>query len=121
MALTFREALARLEDRRVKATRPLIPPQILQEDLPLTLAAAQTVIEGRRAAENILKSNDDRLIVVVGPCSVHNIESALEYAKLLRAYAEEAKDDLHIVMRVYFEKPRTTVGWTGKGSSTTPT
>ncbi|KAH8104510.1 3-deoxy-7-phosphoheptulonate synthase [Cristinia sonorae] len=113
MALTFREALSRLEDRRVKATRPLIPPQILQEDLPLTLAAAQTVIEGRRAAENILRSNDDRLLVVVGPCSVHNIESALEYAKLLRAYAEEAKDDLHIIMRVYFEKPRTTVGWKG--------
>ena len=97
-----------------------------------TLAAAQTVIEGRRAAENILRSNDDRLLVVVGyvlflcttvppysyttwtrPCSVHNIESALEYAKLLRAYAEEAKDDLHIIMRVYFEKPRTTVGWKG--------
>ncbi|THH31191.1 hypothetical protein EUX98_g3016 [Antrodiella citrinella] len=113
MALTFREALARLEDRRVKATRPLIPPQILQEDLPLTLAAAQTVIEGRKAAEDILKSNDDRLLVVVGPCSVHNIESALEYAKLLRAYAEEAKGDLHIIMRVYFEKPRTTVGWKG--------
>ncbi|CAL1713292.1 unnamed protein product [Somion occarium] len=113
MAVSFREALARLDDRRVKATRPLIPPQILQEDLPLTLAAAQTVIEGRRATENILHSNDDRLIVVVGPCSVHNVESALEYAQKLHAYAEQAKDDLHIIMRVYFEKPRTTVGWKG--------
>ncbi|KAI0801766.1 3-deoxy-7-phosphoheptulonate synthase [Irpex lacteus] len=113
MAISFREALNRLEDRRVKATRPLIPPQILQEDLPLTLSAAQTVLEARKAAENILRSNDDRLMVVVGPCSVHNVDSALEYARLLKAYADQAKDDLHIVMRVYFEKPRTTVGWKG--------
>ncbi|KAF7797457.1 hypothetical protein EIP86_008654 [Pleurotus ostreatoroseus] len=113
MAISFQEALNRLEDRRVKVTRPLIPPQILQEDLPLTLAAAQTVLEGRKTAENILRSNDDRLMVVVGPCSVHNVESALEYAQKLRDYAEAAKDDLFIVMRVYFEKPRTTVGWKG--------
>ncbi|EKM51505.1 uncharacterized protein PHACADRAFT_261685 [Phanerochaete carnosa HHB-10118-sp] len=113
MALSFREALHRLDDRRVKATRPLIPPQILQEDLPLTLNAAQTILEARKAAENILKSNDDRLMVVVGPCSVHNVESALEYARLLKAYADKAKDDLLIIMRVYFEKPRTTVGWKG--------
>lgn len=113
MALSFREALNRLEDRRVKATRPLIPPQILQEDLPLTLNAAQTVLEARKAAEQILRNNDDRLMVVVGPCSVHNVEAALEYAKLLKAYADQAKDELLIVMRVYFEKPRTTVGWKG--------
>jgi len=113
MSLTFKEALARLEDHRVRATRPLIPPQILQEDLPLTLSAAQTVLDGRKQAEEILRSRDDRLLVVVGPCSVHNVESALQYAKLLRAYAEEAKDELHIIMRVYFEKPRTTVGWKG--------
>ena len=97
-----------------------------------TLSAAQTVIEGRRATENIIRGNDDRIMVVVGcvpipmanllnlykyiscsPCSVHNVDSAIEYAKLLRTYAEEAKSDLHIVMRVYFEKPRTTVGWKG--------
>ncbi|KAF9816919.1 hypothetical protein IEO21_03793 [Rhodonia placenta] len=113
MGITIREALDKLDDRRVKATRPLIPPQILQEDLPLTLTAAQTVLEGRKAAENILHSDDDRLLVVVGPCSVHNVESALEYARKLRAYAAEATDDLHIIMRVYFEKPRTTVGWKG--------
>ncbi|KAI0086562.1 phospho-2-dehydro-3-deoxyheptonate aldolase [Irpex rosettiformis] len=113
MAISFSEALNRLEDRRVKVTRPLIPPQILQEDLPLTLSAAQTVLEARMAAENILRSNDDRLMVVVGPCSVHNVDAALEYARLLKAYADQAKDDLHIVMRVYFEKPRTTVGWKG--------
>ncbi|KAH9891699.1 3-deoxy-7-phosphoheptulonate synthase [Cubamyces lactineus] len=113
MGITVRDALVQLEDRRVKATRPLIPPAILQEDLPLTLAAAETVLEGRKATENILHSRDDRLVVVVGPCSVHNVDSALEYARRLRAYAETAKDDLHIIMRVYFEKPRTTVGWKG--------
>lgn len=113
MALSFKEALQRLENRRVKATRPLIPPQILQEDLPLTFLAANTVVEGRRATENVLRGDDDRLMVVVGPCSVHNVDAALEYAKLLKAYADVAKDDLHIVMRVYFEKPRTTVGWKG--------
>jgi len=113
MAMPFKEALYRLENRRVKSTRPLIPPQILQEDLPLTLGAAQTVIEGRRAVENILRGDDDRIMVVIGPCSVNNVDAAIEYARNLRAYAEEAKDDLHIVMRVYFEKPRTTVGWKG--------
>ncbi|KAI8986100.1 3-deoxy-7-phosphoheptulonate synthase [Trametes punicea] len=113
MGVTVRDALVQLEDRRVKATRPLIPPAILQEDLPLTLIAAETVLEGRKATENILHSRDDRLVVVVGPCSVHNVDSALEYARRLRAYAETAKDELHIIMRVYFEKPRTTVGWKG--------
>ncbi|KAI0667578.1 3-deoxy-7-phosphoheptulonate synthase [Trametes maxima] len=113
MGVTVRDALVQLDDRRVKATRPLIPPAILQEDLPLTLSAAETVLEGRKATENILHSRDDRLLVVVGPCSVHNVGSALEYARLLHAYAESAKEDLHIIMRVYFEKPRTTVGWKG--------
>jgi len=113
MAIPFKEALARLENRRVKSTRPLIPPQILQEDLPLSLTAANTVLEGRKAVEDILRGMDDRIVVVVGPCSVNNIEAAKEYAALLRAYAEQAKGELHIVMRVYFEKPRTTVGWKG--------
>ncbi|OJT11528.1 Phospho-2-dehydro-3-deoxyheptonate aldolase, tyrosine-inhibited [Trametes pubescens] len=113
MTVTVRDALVQLDDRRVRATRPLIPPAILQEDLPLTLSAAETVLAGRKHTENILHSRDDRLVVVVGPCSVHNVESALEYARNLRAYAETAKEDLHIIMRVYFEKPRTTVGWKG--------
>jgi len=113
MAMSFKDALSRLENSRVKSTRPLIPPQILQEDLPLTLLAAQTVLEGRLATEKIVRGDDDRLMVVVGPCSVHNVSAALEYAKLLKEYADGAKDDLLIVMRVYFEKPRTTVGWKG--------
>ncbi|KAF7291558.1 Glycosyltransferase family 1 protein [Mycena chlorophos] len=111
MAMSFKDALSRLENSRVKSTRPLIPPQILQEDLPLTLLAAHTVLQGRVEVENILKGDDDRLLVVVGPCSVHNTEAAMEYAKLLKAYADNARQDLLIVMRVYFEKPRTTVGW----------
>ncbi|KAG6918320.1 hypothetical protein DXG01_015178 [Tephrocybe rancida] len=111
--MSFKDALSRLENSRVKSTRPLIPPQILQEDLPLTLLAAQTVLEGRLSTERILNGDDDRLMVVVGPCSVHNVPAALEYAKLLKEYADTAQDDLLIVMRVYFEKPRTTVGWKG--------
>ncbi|KAF8677789.1 hypothetical protein AX14_004798, partial [Amanita brunnescens Koide BX004] len=117
MAIPSREILSKLENSGVKSTRPLIPPQILQEDLPLTLQAAETVLQGRLAVQNVLSGDDDRLIVVVGPCSVHNVEEAMEYAQLLKEYAEEAKDDLLIVMRVYFEKPRTTVGWKGLNSN----
>ncbi|KAK0244311.1 hypothetical protein EDD85DRAFT_898095 [Armillaria nabsnona] len=113
MAIPFKDALARLENSRVKATRPLIPPQILQEDLPLTLLAAQTVLQGRMSVTNILKGDDDRLLVVVGPCSVNNADAARDYARRLKTYADQAESDLLIVMRVYFEKPRTTVGWKG--------
>ncbi|KAF8516288.1 hypothetical protein JB92DRAFT_2911310 [Gautieria morchelliformis] len=102
-----------IRNRRVKSIRPLIPPQILQEDMPLSLLAANTVLEGRRSVEAILRGDDDRVIVVVGPCSVNDPKAAIEYAERLRAYADEAKDDLLIIMRVYFEKPRTTVGWKG--------
>ncbi|KAI9462242.1 hypothetical protein HD554DRAFT_2127577 [Boletus coccyginus] len=113
MALPYKDALQRLENCRVKATRPLIPPQILQEDQPLTFLSANTVLEGRRATEHIIRGYDDRLMVVVGPCSVHDVDAAIEYAKLLKQYADSARDDLHIIMRVYFEKPRTTLGWKG--------
>ncbi|GAA5997753.1 3-deoxy-7-phosphoheptulonate synthase [Rhodotorula paludigena] len=106
-------ALNDLDDRRIKQIRPLIPPQILMEDYPLGLRAAATVLDGRKSAEEIVRGEDDRLLVVVGPCSIHDVRAALEYAKLLKEYADEAADDLLIVMRVYFEKPRTTVGWKG--------
>lgn len=102
-----------LINTRVKRIRPLVPPQILQEDIPLTQKAANTVLTGRDATSKILHGIDDRLMVVVGPCSVHDPEAALEYATRLQEYAEGAKEDLFIVMRVYFEKPRTTVGWKG--------
>ncbi|KAH7100860.1 3-deoxy-7-phosphoheptulonate synthase [Auriculariales sp. MPI-PUGE-AT-0066] len=112
-SVTVKSVASELWNRRIKDIRPLVPPQILQEDFPLTLMAANTVIEGRRGTENIIRGRDDRLVVVVGPCSVHNVEAALEYAVKLKAYADTAKNDLHIIMRVYFEKPRTTVGWKG--------
>lgn len=74
-------ALNELDDKRIKGIKPLIPPQILMEDIPLTLKAAQTIIEGRKAAENVIKGADDRLLVVVGPCSIHDVKAALEYGK----------------------------------------
>ncbi|KAI9317198.1 3-deoxy-7-phosphoheptulonate synthase [Dichotomocladium elegans] len=83
------------------------------EDIPLTLRAAQTILEGRLAAENVIKGHDDRLLVVVGPCSIHDVEAAKEYATRLIEYNKTVQDDLLIIMRVYFEKPRTTVGWKG--------
>lgn len=112
-SISVRDAMDLLDDRRVKCVRPLIPPQILHEELPLSLRGAQTVLDGRRQVEAIIKGDDDRLLVVVGPCSVHDPEQAITYAEKLREYAEESKEDLMIVMRVYFEKPRTTVGWKG--------
>ncbi|KAF8588749.1 3-deoxy-7-phosphoheptulonate synthase [Ramaria rubella] len=112
MSIPLKNAL-NITNRRVKSIRPLIPPQILQEDIPLSLLAANTVLEGRRAVEAILRGDDDRVIVIVGPCSVNNPKAALEYAQKLHNYSEQAKLDLLIIMRVYFEKPRTTVGWKG--------
>ncbi|KAK8853389.1 3-deoxy-7-phosphoheptulonate synthase [Kwoniella newhampshirensis] len=111
--ISIRDAMDLLDDRRVKSVRPLIPPQILLEELPLSLRGAQTVLDGRRQVESVIKGDDDRLLVVVGPCSVHDPEQAMVYARRLKEYADEAQDDLVIVMRVYFEKPRTTVGWKG--------
>ncbi|KAI8981007.1 3-deoxy-7-phosphoheptulonate synthase [Pilobolus umbonatus] len=109
----IREALNELDDKRIKGIKPLIPPQILMEDIPLTLKAAQTIIDGRHSAESVIKGVDDRLLVVVGPCSIHDVKAAKEYAELLIEYNKTAKEDLLIIMRVYFEKPRTTVGWKG--------
>ncbi|KAL0255221.1 3-deoxy-7-phosphoheptulonate synthase [Cryptococcus tetragattii IND107] len=111
--VSVRDAMELLDDRRVKIVRPLIPPQILHEELPLSLRGAQTVLDGRRQVEAVIKGDDDRLLVVVGPCSVHDPEQAITYAKALKEYADQAAEDLVIVMRVYFEKPRTTVGWKG--------
>ncbi|CAG8433283.1 4164_t:CDS:10 [Diversispora eburnea] len=106
-------ALNELDDKRIKQIRPLIPPAILMEDLPLTPKAFETVKNGREKAAAIIKGQDDRLLVVVGPCSVHDVNAAIEYAIRLKAYSDEANKDLFIIMRVYFEKPRTTVGWKG--------
>jgi 3-deoxy-7-phosphoheptulonate synthase len=107
------DALNEQDDRRIQNIKPLIPPQILMEDLPLSDLASKTVEKGRREAESIILGNDDRLLVIVGPCSIHDVNAAKEYAQRLVRYAAEAAQDLVIIMRVYFEKPRTTVGWKG--------
>jgi 3-deoxy-7-phosphoheptulonate synthase len=106
------QGLNELDDNRVTNLRPLIPPQILMEDLPLSEEASKTVSASRREAEAIIRHTSDKFLVIVGPCSIHDVKAAKEYAALLKAYAE-SQDELCIVMRVYFEKPRTTVGWKG--------
>jgi 3-deoxy-7-phosphoheptulonate synthase len=103
----------RTRDLRVDSIRPLLPPAILLEELPVTEAAAVTVSRGREEVAAILRGEDDRLVVIVGPCSIHDPVAAMDYARRLRALADETAADLRIVMRVYFEKPRTTVGWKG--------
>jgi len=103
----------RTRDLRVESIRPLLPPAILLEELPLSDPAAITVSRGREEVARILRGEDDRLVVIVGPCSIHDPGAAVDYAQRLRRLAEELAGDLRIVMRVYFEKPRTTVGWKG--------
>ncbi len=103
----------RVEDLNIESNIPLITPEALKAKLPITEAAAATVMQGRQVIKDILDRKDKRLFVVVGPCSIHDPEAALEYGRKLKALAEEVKDTLYLVMRVYFEKPRTTVGWKG--------
>jgi 3-deoxy-7-phosphoheptulonate synthase len=100
-------------DLRIRTARPLLSPAILEEDMPLNEAGAALVESGRRAVGEILCGRDDRLVAIVGPCSIHDPKAALDYARRLRPVADELTRDLLIVMRVYFEKPRTTVGWKG--------
>jgi 3-deoxy-7-phosphoheptulonate synthase len=90
-----------------------MPPRTLKNELPITPTAAQTVAETRAAIRRILRGEDHRRIMVVGPCSIHDPEAALEYARRLQALQEPLGDQLLIVMRTYLEKPRTTVGWRG--------
>src|SRR5688500_3338412 len=107
------KTLGPTRDLRVESFRPLVPPAILLEEIPLTPEATATVRRGRDAICAILDGEDDRLIAVVGPCSIHDPNAALDYARRLRTVADELSGDLCVVMRVYFEKPRTTVGWKG--------
>jgi len=101
------------DDVRIEKLRPLIPPAILMENHPLPEECAGRIQKSRAAASAILKGEDDRLLVITGPCSIHDVKSAREYAEKLKVEAEKWSRDLLIVMRVYFEKPRTTVGWKG--------
>ena len=103
----------RIDDLRIKAVRPLVTPAILQEWQPATAAAQALVEESRAAISRVLHARDDRLVVVVGPCSIHDHDQAMDYARLLKEQAGTLAQDLLVVMRVYFEKPRTTVGWKG--------
>jgi 3-deoxy-7-phosphoheptulonate synthase len=100
-------------DLRITHVRPLIAPAVLMEELPLTAEAAAFVAASRRAIEAVLDGRDPRMLLVVGPCSIHDPRAALEYADRLRALAERVRERLLVVMRVYFEKPRTVVGWKG--------
>jgi 3-deoxy-7-phosphoheptulonate synthase len=102
-----------VRDQRIDDITPLAPPELLLAEHPLGEASAEVVLRGRSAVADILNRVDDRLLVVVGPCSVHDADAAFSYAQLLRAAARELEDDLFVVMRVYFEKPRTTTGWKG--------
>lgn len=103
----------RTEDLRIQRTKVVLPPVFLEEELPTTEKAAATVYQARLEITRILEGKDHRLLVVVGPCSIHDAEAAVEYGKRLKEVGGRLSDELCLVMRVYFEKPRTTVGWKG--------
>ncbi|MGB0680132.1 MAG: 3-deoxy-7-phosphoheptulonate synthase [Polyangiales bacterium] len=102
-----------IEDIRIEATVPLLAPEALKAALPAGAAAQATVVAGRRMVEGILRGKDKRWLTVVGPCSIHDPQAALEYAARLVELREQVQDRIALVMRVYFEKPRTTLGWKG--------
>ncbi|KAL9602745.1 MAG: hypothetical protein Q9219_001588 [cf. Caloplaca sp. 3 TL-2023] len=101
------------EDKRIVGQDPLIPPALLQSELPASLKTKETVFRGRRDAIRCITQEDDRLLVMVGPCSIHDPSTAMEYASRLIELAKKLSSDLTIIMRAYLEKPRTTVGWKG--------
>ena len=101
------------KDVNVVSNNALIRPSDLESRIPLTTRAESTVLEGRRQLEAVLNGADDRLAVIVGPCSIHDRQAALDYAEKLKPLADRLSDRILTVMRVYFEKPRTTVGWKG--------
>lgn len=101
------------EDLRIRGVRPLLPPAILTEEIPIREEAARFVADTRKAVESALMGDDSRLVVVVGPCSIHDPVAAIEYGEKLKSAAATFSDELIVIMRAYFEKPRTTVGWKG--------
>jgi 3-deoxy-7-phosphoheptulonate synthase len=105
--------LHRTDDLRIQWTRVVLPPVFLEEELPISDAASATVFNARNEVSEILAGRDPRLLVIVGPCSIHDPEAARDYAAKLKPLIAELGDALSIVMRVYFEKPRTTIGWKG--------
>jgi len=103
----------RVENLNIESNTVLVTPDQLKAKLPLSEAAAAAVMDGRQVIKNILKGEDKRLFVVVGPCSIHDTKAAIEYGQRLKELSAKVQDTLYLVMRVYFEKPRTTVGWKG--------
>ncbi len=101
------------ENIRIESLKPLISPSLLHDEIPLTPLASETVNFGRKNAVDSLNGQDDRLLLIIGPCSIHDPQSALEYAEKLKKQAIKYEKTLNIIMRVYFEKPRTTIGWKG--------
>lgn len=101
------------DDLRISGMQEVIAPAQVHDEMPITSSAAQTTLHARSAIHKILRGDDDRIVVIVGPCSIHDTQAANEYALLLKKTAEELQGELQTVMRVYFEKPRTTVGWKG--------
>lgn len=101
------------DDLRICEIKEVVAPIQVHNEIPITEVAAETIIHAREAIHKILKDEDDRLIVIVGPCSIHDVKAAQEYAERLKKVKDDLKKDLIIIMRVYFEKPRTTVGWKG--------
>lgn len=102
-----------IDNVNVESTEVLITPEQIKKALPLTGNALEVISESRQVIQNILDKKDHRLFVVTGPCSIHDVDAALEYAHKLKTLADKVSDTIYIVMRVYFEKPRTTVGWKG--------
>ncbi|WP_221797939.1 3-deoxy-7-phosphoheptulonate synthase [Oceanobacter mangrovi] len=103
----------RVEDLNIESITPLITPASLKAKLPISEAAVASVREGRQVIRDILDRKDKRIFVVIGPCSIHDVDAAKDYAQRLKTLSEKVSDTLYLVMRVYFEKPRTTVGWKG--------
>ena len=101
------------DDLRISGLQEVLPPEELHKEYPISDAASDTVHGARQAIHEILQSESDRLLVIVGPCSIHDTKAGREYARLLKPLIDELADELCIVMRIYFEKPRTTVGWKG--------
>ncbi|MFN4115630.1 MAG: 3-deoxy-7-phosphoheptulonate synthase, partial [Inhella sp.] len=112
-SLDATEDSTRTDDTRIRAVRPLISPALLLDELPVPERGLSLVESTRAAIGRVLRGDDERLVVVVGPCSIHDHDQAIEYARLLKQLADELRHELLVVMRVYFEKPRTTVGWKG--------
>jgi 3-deoxy-7-phosphoheptulonate synthase len=100
-------------DVNVKEFKPLISPALIKKELPITDDVAKTVINGRYDVENILLKNDNRILIIAGPCSIHDTDAAFEYAQKMNKLRESVKEKINLIMRVYFEKPRTTIGWKG--------